>query len=345
MLDTYLDKLVGVCLSNGKQSIYVPLNHKSATYNDRLKDDIQMNPDKFKELFLKILENRTFKWIFHNAKFDLSVLRTFLGKPMPDPYWDTMLAAYLFNQEEEHSLKYQFNQYVATEDEGVNRFDTLFKGITFDYVPLDVATIYGGKDAYMTLELFEYQYKKMHEKENEGLLYVLQNIEMPLLPILEDMQRTGVNLNQSMLQEFKEKYEIRLAEAEEKVYQEIDKHKEEIEEYKMKHFNNKLDDPIKISSPSQLSTLFYDILGYKLKDGGRGTGVNELQELGTPLTLALLDYRKSAKLIDAFLVALPKQISDWDGKIHTSMNQYGAATRTLQFVISKSTTNTFQRRR
>ena len=63
-------------------------------------------------------------------------MRTFLGKPMPDPFWDTMLAAYLFNQEEDHSLKFQFNQYVATEDEGVNRFDTLFKGITFDYVPL-----------------------------------------------------------------------------------------------------------------------------------------------------------------------------------------------------------------
>ena len=178
----------------------------------------------------------------------------------------------------------------------------------------------------MTLELFKYQYEKMHKKENEGLLYVLQNIEMPLLPILEDMQRTGVNLNQSMLQEFKEKYEIRLAEAERKVYQEIDKHKEEIDNYKITHFNNKLDDPIKISSPAQLSTLFYDILGYKLKSGGRGTGVNELQELGTPLTLALLDYRKSAKLIDAFLVALPKQLSRWDGKIHTSMNQYGAAT-------------------
>ena len=64
----------------------------------------------------------------------------------------------------------------------------------------------GGKDAFMTLELFEYQYNKMHEKGNEGLLYVLENIEMPLLPILEDMQRTGVNLNQSMLQEFKAKY-------------------------------------------------------------------------------------------------------------------------------------------
>ena len=171
----------------------------------------------------------------------------------------------------------------------------------------------------MTLELFDYQYKKMHKKGNEGLLYVLENIEMPLLPILEDMQRTGVNLNKSMLNEFKEKYEIKLAEAEKIVRSEIDKHKDKIEEYKIKHFNHKLSDPINLGSPAQLSVLFYDILGYKLKKGGKGTGVNELQELNTPLTNALLDYRKAEKLIDAFLIALPKQISKWDDKIHTSL--------------------------
>ena len=62
-LDTYIDELVGVCLCNGNQSIYVPLNHKSPITRDRLSDDLQMNVDKFKELFLKILENRTFKWV------------------------------------------------------------------------------------------------------------------------------------------------------------------------------------------------------------------------------------------------------------------------------------------
>lgn len=93
MLDTYLDELVGVCLCNGKQSIYVPLNHKSAVYKDRLNNSIQMDPNKFRELFDKLLNEHTFKWIYHNAKFDLSVMRTFMGRPMPDPYWDTMLGA------------------------------------------------------------------------------------------------------------------------------------------------------------------------------------------------------------------------------------------------------------
>ena len=346
-LDTYKDRLVGVCLCNGIQAIYVPLGHISYITRQLLQysssndvgqiygNNIQMNPIEFKKLFCELLDTHVFKWIYHNAKFDLSVLRTFLDRKMPDPYWDTMLAAYLFNQTEEHSLKYLYNKYIAVEDEGVNRFDTLFKGMTFDYVPIDVATIYGGKDAFMTMELFKYQYEKMNTKEYAGVLNVMNNIEMPLLPILEDMQRTGVNLNMAMLNEFRKKYDIKLEEAKNKVYDEIKKAEDKIIKYRAENPKSKLDDPINLGSPSQLSILFYDILGYKLKSKGRGTGVNELEELNTDLTKALLDYRKAEKLIDAFLVALPKRISDsklgangkpGDGKIHTSLNQYGAAT-------------------
>ena len=311
----------------GKQAIYVPLNHKSYVDGIILPDWIQMSSIKFKELFEKILDTRTFKYIYHKAKFDLSVMRTFMGRPMPDPYWDTMLASQLLWQDEEHSLKFQYNKYVAVEDEGVNRFDNLFHGITFDYVPLETATVYGAKDAFMTLALFEYQYKKLNEPEFEGVKYVMENIEMPLLPILEDMQRTGVNLNMAMCDEFKEKYSIRLAEAEKKVYAEINKYKEQIDEYRIKHFNKKLDDPILLTSPSQLSILFYDIIGYKLKKGGRGTGRAELQEINTDLTKALLEFRAMQKLIDAFIVALPDRVDKgFDNKIHTSLNQYGAAT-------------------
>ena len=75
---------------------------------------------------------------YHNAKFDLGVFRTFLGFDMPEPYWDTLIISFLFNQSEDHGLKALYNKYIAVEDEGVNRFDTLFKGVTFDYVPLTI---------------------------------------------------------------------------------------------------------------------------------------------------------------------------------------------------------------
>lgn len=324
MLNVYTDTLVGISVCNGKECLYIPINHISVTTHLRIKEQIE--EDRIRDIFGKVFKERNFKWVYHNAKFDLGVLRTFFGYPLPDPYWDTMLAAYLFDQDEEHSLKYQYNKYIAVEDEGVNRFDTLFGKVTFNFVPIDVATIYAGKDAFMTLELFEYQYNKMNKSEFSGLKYVLKNIELPLLPILEDMQRTGVNMNQGMLNDLYEKYSVKLAQAKQIVERELEKDKDKIDRYRREHYDVKLDDPINLSSPSQLSILFYKILGYKLSKGGTGTGIHELEELNTPLTRALIDYRKMEKMIDAFLVALPKRIDPYDNKIHTNLNQYGAAT-------------------
>lgn len=322
-LNTFTDELVGISLCNGKQALYIPLNHKSSFYSMRINTQIPI--DQIKEFFGNIFKTRTFKWVYHNAKFDLSVLRTFFGYPVPAPYWDTMLAAYLFNQDEEHNLKYLYNKYIAVEDEGVNKFDTLFKGVTFDYVPIDVATVYAGKDALMTFELYEYQKNELDKPQCAGLKYTLLDIEMPLLPILENMQRTGVNMNKEMLDELYKKYSSRLEKAKFEVYAEINKHKDEIDKFRIEHYDKKLDDPILISSPAQLSILFYDILKYKTKSG-KGTGVSELEEINTPLTKSLLEYRKMEKLIDAFLIALPKRVEPSTGKIHTSLNQYGAAT-------------------
>lgn len=170
----------------------------------------------------------------------------------------------------------------------------------------------------MTYELYLYQKEKMEKSEFKGLKYVMENIEMPLLPILEDMQRTGVNINQDMLNELYNKYATKLEEAKLKVNAEMDKYSDDIDRYRQEHYNRKLDNPINISSPSQLSILFYEILNYKTKSG-KGTGVNELNEINTPLTQALLEYRKMEKLIDAFLIALPKRIDPYDNKIHTSL--------------------------
>lgn len=179
----------------------------------------------------------------------------------------------------------------------------------------------------MTYKLYKYQYELLHKPEYKGVLNVLENIEMPLLPILEDMQREGININQNMLSELYDKYKLKLDEAKDLVTKEIKPYEESIRKYKMEHYNVKLDDPINIGSPAQLSILFFDIIGYKLKSGEKKTGEKELEEINTPLTNAIIEYKKMSKLIDAFLVALPKKVDPVDNKIHTSLNQYGAATR------------------
>ena len=91
MLNIFTDELVGISLCNGKQSIYIPINHKSSTYKTKVPGQIEET--KIKEIFGNIFKTKQYKWVYHNAKFDLAVLRTFFGYPLPDPYWDTMLAA------------------------------------------------------------------------------------------------------------------------------------------------------------------------------------------------------------------------------------------------------------
>lgn len=323
-LNVFQDKLVGISLCNGVQAAYIPVEHISAIYRTRIPN--QINPNDLRKVFKNNIFNEKFKWVYHNAKFDLPVLYNFLGFEMPAPYWDTLIVAYVLNQNEDHGLKALYNKYIAEEDEGVNRFDTLFNGITFDNVPLDLSQVYAGKDALMTYKLYEYQKSIIDKKGNEGLANIVYNIEIPLIPVLNKMYIDGVNMDMNAINELTQKYSERLAIAEKKVYEEISKHEDKIQSYRIKHYDVKLDDPIKISSPSQLKVLFYNILKYKTKSG-KGTGVADLEEINTPLTQALLEYRKMSKLIDAFLVSLPKKIEQKDGKIHTVLNQYRCRNR------------------
>lgn len=187
-LDTFGDRIVGISLDNEIESIYIPIYHINSSYNQPLTNLIP--EQQIKDLFKEIKETRKeLRWIYHNSRFDLAVLRTFLGFNMPDPYWDTLIAGHLLNQSEEHGLKYLFNKYVAVEDEGVNKFDTLFQGVPFAYISLDIATIYAGKDAYMTMQLFKKQREILTRPDMKGVLDVLLTIEMPLMPIICDMQR------------------------------------------------------------------------------------------------------------------------------------------------------------
>jgi DNA polymerase I-like protein with 3'-5' exonuclease and polymerase domains len=91
---------------------------------------------------------------------------------------------------------------------------------------------------------------------------------------------------------------------------------------------DQLDDPISLSSPTQLAILFYDILGLKTKAEDRSTGEEALTELSksSPIAKILLERRGVVKLLDAFINSLPEKVNPKTGKIHCSFHQYGAAT-------------------
>lgn len=101
-MNTFQDKIVGLSLCNGKEALYVPINHINPTYGTKLPN--QIPEDEIRKLFKKIKETKKYKWIYHNAKFDLAVFRTFLGFSMPAPYWDTMIGGFIIDQDEEHGL-------------------------------------------------------------------------------------------------------------------------------------------------------------------------------------------------------------------------------------------------
>lgn len=299
-LNYFSDYIVGISMSDGGEGIYIPLNHSNYVYGTRIEGQLEVKD--VAEIFKKYMNN--IKWIYHNAKFDLNVLKTAFGFDMPMHYWDTLIFAHLYNSSEEHGLKYLYNKYIAEEDEGVNKFDKLFNGLTFDLIPTEIATVYAGKDAIMTYKLWEWQHSILDTEFAESKDLFL-NIENPLTYYVAEMQRTGVEYDKEASDELSAALFEQQAEAEKKVYEEIDKYKSQIEEYKLTHPKNPLENPINLKSEKQLSCLFYEIIGYKTK-AGKGTGREILQEINDDLCKALLQLRTLTKLIDAFIVSLPR---------------------------------------
>lgn len=299
-LNYFSDYIVGISMSDGGEGVYIPINHSSYVYGGRLMG--QLDTPDIAEIFKKYMNNK--KWIYHNGKFDHNVLETAFGFRMPMQYWDTLIFAHLYRSNEEHGLKYLYNKYIAEEDEGVNKFDKLFNGLTFDLIPIDIATVYAGKDAIMTYKLFEWQESLLDTEFAESKDLFL-NIENPLSYYVAEMQRTGVEYDMKASDELSSTLLMQQAEAEKQVYKEIDKYKSQIEEYKLTHPKNPLEDPINLKSEKQLSTLFYEIIKYKTK-AGKGTGREILQEINDDLCKALLQLRTLTKLIDAFIVSLPR---------------------------------------
>lgn len=93
-LNFYSDKIVGMSLCNGKECLYIPINHIDYVIEVKLRN--QIPEDVLRNFFIELHKKRKFKYIFHNAKFDLGVFRTFLGENWPAPYWDTLIRSAAF---------------------------------------------------------------------------------------------------------------------------------------------------------------------------------------------------------------------------------------------------------
>lgn len=340
-LDSIHDELVGVCLyTPGQKSIYVPINHVSNMTKVRLKGQVSVESMK---LFIQSLVDNDVEIIYHNAKFDMKSIYWRLGIRVNEPAWDTFLAAMLLNENEPHSLKLLHAKYVKEEENAdVAKFNDLFKGIPFSLIPLDVAFMYAAYDPLQTYELYEFQKKYLtpgspecSDYNLERVSWVFENIEMPLVNVLFDMEVYGVNLDTDKLADIREEFTAKMNEAEEIFNDLVKEYAPEIEELRQVDFSSyqKLEMDaqgnvtVSISSSTQLAILFYDIMGLKSPDDKkpRGTGEDIVSSFKDPIAEALLRYRKYAKLVSTYTTMDQHQAKP-DKRVHTTFKQYGAKT-------------------
>lgn len=327
-LNPLLVDLVGICLyTPGQKAAYIPFGHKSYITGVKTKD--QLDKNIIIDFFRRLLK-RKIKWIMHNAKYDIRVIRHCLGLDIPC-YWDTMLAAYCIDEEESHRLKDLHLKYCDSKDIESLTFDALFNGVTFDNIPISTAYLYAAGDPIKTYELYEYQKTLLNRRVLAGPYNVFWNIEMPLIPVVADMEDRGVCLDFDVCKNLHEKYHKIREERQKQADEAIAMYKDEIDNYKMKNPNNKLSDPISLSSPTQLAILFYDILGLESPDkkASRGTGEDILKHFAKGkeknICEAILSMRNVDKLLSTYIDKMP-DIALEDGRIHASYNQYGAKT-------------------
>ena len=331
-LDPISDKCVGFSLyTPSLLAAYVPLHHIS--YITGMEVENQISDKVAKQQLQRLVENDV-KIVMYNAKFDIRVIKNQIGVELKC-YFDCHLAAMLLNENEPHGLKTLHSKYVLDGKEDEFSFGKLFDGITFDYVPIKTGYIYAARDAIDTFELYEWQLPYLThgndlcvEYELEKVANVFWEIEMPFLKVAVDLEENGICLDVEYAQELSNKYHAKLDENLAEFYRILDMYKDEILKYKIKNPNNKLSDPISVSSPTQLAILFYDILKIESPDpkNPRGTGSDILEKIDNPLCKAILDYRTTSKLLTTYIDKLPSCINPKTGKIHCCINQYGAKT-------------------
>ncbi|MDG3410962.1 DNA polymerase I [Vibrio parahaemolyticus] len=309
-LDYMVANLVGLSFAIDEgMAAYVPVAH------DYLDAPEQLDRDWVLEQLKPILEDDAQAKVGQNLKYDASVLARY-GIKMKGIKYDTMLASYVYNsvggKHDMDSLALRFLQHSCISFEQI-----VGKGknqLTFNQIELEQASPYAAEDADVTLRLHNRLFANI--EQDEKLKSVYEEIEMPLVPVLSRIERTGVLIDDMKLSAQSVEIAARLEELEQKAY--------EIAE---QEFN--------MNSPKQLQAILFEKMGLpvvkKTPSGTPSTNEEVLQELALdyPLPKLILEYRGLAKLKSTYTDKLPKMINPSTGRVHTSYHQAVTATGRL----------------
>ncbi len=298
----YMDAdLVGISLSfKPGEAYYIPLLHQDESVT-------QLDIDLVIEELKPLLEGTENKIIGQNIKFDRNVLAKY-GVNVNSIKNDTMMMSYVLDASAtRHNLdalsSYYLNHKTSTFEDVAGKGA---KQVTFDQVPIDTATHYAAEDADITLRLFE-ELNPMLEKE-KSLKKLNDEIEIPLIEVLSDMERNGAILNSKILNAQSKDLANRIKKLEKQAY-----------DIAGEEFN--------LGSTKQLREIFFEKLNYRIikkTPGGQpSTDEKVLAELAEEYELpkVLLEHRTLSKLKSTYTDKLPDQISSSIGKVHTSFHQ------------------------
>lgn len=341
-LDPLTCRIMGLCLyTEGMKSAYVPVNHTDLNNN---RFEWQVTEKDIKEELGRL---NNVKVLTHNGKFDYQVIWCTCGVKIPI-YWDSMIAAKILDENEYSAGLKQ--QYISKIDSSIEKYsiDKLFEAVEYKYVEPELFALYAATDAFMTYELYKYQYNKLSSPENKKLLNLLFDVEFPVIEVVAEMELDGIALDIDYCNRLSDKYHKVLDDINDRLNKELDNIKPQIvtwrkskdansyatrtvkgkEVQNKKTKNEQLENPPAFTSPTQLAILLYDVLKAPVVDkkNPRGTGEEVLSKLDLPIAKIILEQRTMLKLIDAFIDAIPKLASEKDGKIHSSFNQMGTKT-------------------
>lgn len=302
--------LVGISFAvQAGKSWYIPVGHCSA--------DPQLPLAAVREALAGILADPAVAKAGHNIKFDSIILRR-NGMPVAGIAFDSMIAGWILDPESRRlGLKAMAKTLLNID---MTEIESLIgkgaKQIGMDRVPVREAAPYAGADAEVVLRLIPVLRERMRA---EGTEHIFTELEMPLLPILADMEMNGIHIDRETLAQMSEDFAARLSELEEQIFREVGY-------------------PFNINSTQQLSCALFETLGLrpprsakKTAAGSYSTAADVLEEMRTvhPVIELILNYRELGKLKSTYTDALPAAIDRQTGRIHTSFNQTGTVTGRL----------------
>ncbi|PWB24246.1 DNA polymerase I [Flavobacterium sp. HTF] len=304
-LDALHAELVGISFSYEKgKGYYVPFPESQ--------EEAQVLIEKFVPFF----ENENIEKIGQNLKYDLKILSNY-GVTVKGKLFDTMIAHYLINPDMRHNMDILAETYLKYSPKSI---ETLIgkKGknqISMRDVALEEIKEYAAEDADVTLQLKEIFTSELDKTETKKLF---DEIEIPLVSVLADMETEGIRLDVEFLSIMSKEMDIEIKSLEEKIY-----------ETAGEKFN--------LASPKQLGDILFDKLKIggakqkKTKTGQYATGEEVLTYLANdnPIVKQILDWRQMVKLQSTYILALPEQVDKKTLRVHTDYMQTVAATGRL----------------